>query len=149
MKFKEITTKIGEFTAFSLLMFLVYTGVFVSNAWAQAVTTVTDFVGTADISVIGSMPYYLGIFTLLGIPPVIEFLRSRKGVPSWVLLSIPTVLSLVTAAVTALAMGYIPWEAEGLNVVLVMVLGGVTGQSAVGINRKRVLKNAKPTFNHH
>ena len=142
MNVSKTFKKVGEIAAFTLLAFLVFNGVFADIALAQAVTSPSDFMGSADISIIGELPYYLGLLALILAPLAAHAVEKIKQPPEWLSILLPSLLSLTSACVTALAMGFLPWEPQGINMVIVMMLGGVGGQGVVLGNRKRV-KNGK------
>ena len=128
--------------------FLVFCGITQSAFGSPIpVTTIEDFVGVADINVIGQMPYYMSVLALLLVPIVVQGIKRIKDLPTWVLWALPSVLSLGTACITAIAQGFLPWTNEGLNIVLAIMLGGVGGQSIYVANEQRVKAVKRGTIN--
>lgn len=104
----------------------------------EAITTVTDFLGATQNKEMGNLPYILCIAALILIPIATQLLKQATKLPKWVMYTVPTVISLITASITSVANGFMPWSSQGLELVLAMVLGGGTGQGAYMINRAKV-----------
>lgn len=112
------------------------------NQITAAVTTVTDFVATGITpEAIGDIPYMLSLLAVVLIPIATQALKSLTNPPKWLNWLLPMILSISSAAVTALAYGYLPWTKEGMPVVLAIIMGGVGGQGIYVANKARV-KNA-------
>lgn len=136
MKFNSLTRRLVDL----LFVFLVCWGIpaIALAQFATPISTAQDFMAVASPDSVGQVPYFMSLLALLGIPIVVQGIKSIKDLPTWVLWALPTGISLVTACVTALAQGHLPWTAQGLNIVIAIMIGGVGGQGVYVANEQRV-----------
>lgn len=124
---------------FGLIAFLFCTSFAVaSGAAVTAVTTVTDLLATTDAESMGKIPFILSLVALFAIPVATQLLKNQTNLPKWVVWVMPLTISVITGCITAVAQGFMPWDVQGLNILLAIVMGGGAGQGVYIVNRVRV-----------
>lgn len=91
---------------------------------SETPVTATTFLGVDHLETFGQIPYALSALAVVGVSLLTQFLKVAANLPKWAAYCLPTVISILIAATTALSQGFYPWQPAGLNILMATLIGG-------------------------